>query len=246
MIENRRWQNIPGAPQASLYPLIREAGATCSNSWIIQSAHALVVIDPGADPAQTTRIIEVLETQLFVRSRPVLVLLTHCHRDHAWACEPLLARGLAQAILIHHKGLAALESRDVELTMAGLFGEQVPRLNALVPLLVASGPATLEALMRKSVSGDAVLLGVPEAPSSERALPSRQCLELGAGAKIEILAMPGHSPDSVIFRLGDLWFVGDLLLAANPGVAGIPGWDALNVVHSLQMFRELISEQPSL
>lgn len=38
-----------------------------------------------------------------------------------------------------------------------------------------------------------------------------------AGFEIEALSVPGHSPDSVVYRLGGILFTGDALLAGLPG-----------------------------
>src|SRR5690606_5666627 len=45
---------------------------------------------------------------------------------------------------------------------------------------------------------------------------------------------PGHSPDSVCIRAGDVLFLGDLLLASNPGVAGMPGWSREDQMESIR------------
>ena len=68
-----------------------------------------------------------------------------------------------------------------------------------------------------------------------------QTLKLGEEDKLEIYFTPGHSPDSLSFRLGGILFPGDLLLAANPGIAGAAGWNQEDLISSLQNITWLIS-----
>ena len=51
---------------------------------------------------------------------------------------------------------------------------------------------------------------------------------------------PGHSPDSVCYLLGDVLFTGDLLFSADPGVAGLEGWNRQDLIESADCLGELI------
>jgi len=51
---------------------------------------------------------------------------------------------------------------------------------------------------------------------------------------LEVLHTPGHSPDSLSYRAGEFLFVGDLSLATNPGIAGLPGWDPASFLTSIE------------
>ena len=51
---------------------------------------------------------------------------------------------------------------------------------------------------------------------------------------MEIYHIPGHSPDSICFRVGRLIFLGDLFFAPNPGVAGAFGWSQSDLLNSIQ------------
>ena len=56
-------------------------------------------------------------------------------------------------------------------------------------------------------------------------LLSYQDLPLGGGDHLEIYHTSGHSPDSICIGIGDLFFIGDILFAPNPGMAGASGWN---------------------
>ena len=58
-------------------------------------------------------------------------------------------------------------------------------------------------------------------------------LEFGSGPALEVWHTPGHSPDSICLRMGGLFFIGDVLFAANPGIAGLCGWDQGALMQSL-------------
>jgi hypothetical protein len=60
-----------------------------------------------------------------------------------------------------------------------------------------------------------------------------QNLSLGPKAVLEAFFTPGHSQDSVCYRIGDLLLVGDLPFAVTPGIAGITGWSQTQLVDSL-------------
>ena len=52
---------------------------------------------------------------------------------------------------------------------------------------------------------------------------------------------PGHSPDSMCLQIGRLLFIGDVLFAANPGIAGLCGWDQKALISSLTGIQQIIA-----
>lgn len=68
-------------------------------------------------------------------------------------------------------------------------------------------------------------------------------LALGA-LEIEVIATPGHTPDSVSYRIGDAVFVGDTLFAPDVGTArcDFPGGSAATLYHSIQRLLALPPE----
>jgi glyoxylase-like metal-dependent hydrolase (beta-lactamase superfamily II) len=57
----------------------------------------------------------------------------------------------------------------------------------------------------------------------------------------EVIATPGHTPDSVAYRVGDALFVGDTLFAPDTGTArcDFPGGDAAKLFRSIQTLHAL-------
>jgi glyoxylase-like metal-dependent hydrolase (beta-lactamase superfamily II) len=243
MLENHCWQPIPGLTSGTLFPVLRRPDATCANAFLLQTSECLAVIDPGADPEQTARIRDVLDARLYEKPRPVLLLLTHCHRDHAWACADLLAADLPAWVLGQETGMQALASGDSELTLAYLFNETAPRFSHLLPLLTKTDLANPGERSLQLVDGPAFRLQTHRPSSGLATDPGDQTLALGDDVVLTITPTPGHSPDSVTYWVGDLCFPGDLLLAANPGVAGIPGWSADAWVNSLARVAQRSAER---
>ena len=65
-------------------------------------------------------------------------------------------------------------------------------------------------------------------------------IPLGAGDNLEVYATPGHSPDGLSFRVGEVLFAGDLLAAVTPLVAGVAGWSHPDLIASLEMIVQLL------
>jgi glyoxylase-like metal-dependent hydrolase (beta-lactamase superfamily II) len=63
------------------------------------------------------------------------------------------------------------------------------------------------------------------------------------GTDIKAIHTPGHSPDSVCYLLGDVLFTGDLLFSADPGVAGLEGWDRADLIKSAESLQALIERE---
>ncbi len=241
LLENQRWQEVPGCPDAKIYPVIHKPDVSCSNSYLLQTAEALVLIDPGGDPKQTTILLEAAAAQLYEKSRPVLVLFTHCHRDHTWQ-TPAIRAGLSGSpvhVLAHEAGMRAFQERDRDITLAYMYREEVPEMGAMTALLAREDLDAQEAREVEVCPGVRLQTNAPaernghDAPGEEKDAFLRQRLAIGTSVFIDILPIPGHTPDSVAFLAGGVIFSGDLLLAANPGVAGIPGWSQPDLLRSI-------------
>ncbi len=61
---------------------------------------------------------------------------------------------------------------------------------------------------------------------------------LGKGDELKIHHTPGHTGGCVCFQVGRFIFTGDLLFAANPGIAGVPGWDRKALLRSVDALLE--------
>ncbi|HPJ71269.1 MAG TPA: MBL fold metallo-hydrolase, partial [bacterium] len=196
------WEPIPGARQAWLYSYLRKPLVFSCNSYLIRTPGALAVIDPGGLPEQTEAILAVLKNLLREKPRPVYVLLTHCHVDHALeAVSNAKWRELTGTVVaIHEIGAESLRAADRRITQAQILGQDLAPFAADIPLRPVPGGNGHGGLARTS-------------------------LALDSGNTMEVYAVAGHSPDSVCFRLGSALFCGDLLAATAPLIAGAPGWN---------------------
>lgn len=57
---------------------------------------------------------------------------------------------------------------------------------------------------------------------------------IAAGLRFRIEHIPGHSPDSIVFILEDIAFVGDTLFAGGVGRADLPGGDMKLLIDGIQ------------
>ena len=220
-MENQQWQKIDGTRQVELYPWVRKPDLASSNSYVLSTAEQLAVIDPGGSPDQTEGLVSVLRARLQERRRPVFLYLTHCHFDHAieairsgvWREFPGLK------IVVHEAGAAALSTGDRTITQAGILGIDFPSALPDSSRLASPGRGM------SCETGSPPLLAV---------------VPLGAGDFLEVYATPGHSPDGLCFRVGEVLFAGDLLAAVTPLVAGAAGWSHPDLIASLKTVVRLL------
>jgi glyoxylase-like metal-dependent hydrolase (beta-lactamase superfamily II) len=220
-MENQQWQKIEGTRQVEVYPWIRKPDLASSNSYVLCSTEQLAVIDPGGSPEQTQGVVAVLRARLQQKPRPVSLYLTHCHVDHSieairnslWREFPRLK------IVVHEVGSVALSTGDPAITQAGILGINFPAARPDSSLLASLGQGM---------------------PRKRGALPLLGVVPLGVGDYLEIYATPGHSPDGLSFRVGEVLFVGDLLAAVTPLVAGVAGWSHPDLIVSLEMIVRLL------
>lgn len=225
------WVNVPETCAVQIYPIIRKPSVTCSNTFIIKSPRFFIVIDPGADMEQIEQIRQIVLSQQQEQLIPVFIFLTHCHIDHFLAIHRLLDETFNAQIICHSVAADAIESRDESITLANMNGSALPicrvrsrffrpgetiMVPAEDPLSLVSGTIELE-------EGQALpLLVIP----------------LGGQDRMDVFPTPGHSPDSVCYRVGTFICTGDLHLATTPGIAGKTGWDNDQLVISLKAVLE--------
>jgi glyoxylase-like metal-dependent hydrolase (beta-lactamase superfamily II) len=228
-IEDRTWQDVPGAPGTRLYAFLRKPDVVCSNSYIIDAPGQVLVIDPGADRKQMEEIAAQLRMLEAKGKGQPSFFLTHCHVDHCY----LLFRGLGEwmpegaVVLAQAEGAHALQRGDMEVTQARIMGWDFPPLEIKVDVRDLLGDSDLQG----SVEQATVVEHMP-IPGMEPL--STQHIPLGGGATLIAYHTPGHSPDSVCYQLGELLFTGDLLFAMDSGVIGIIGWDKASMLESVR------------
>jgi glyoxylase-like metal-dependent hydrolase (beta-lactamase superfamily II) len=226
LISGRR-QPLPGAASVQVCPFEGRPSLLTSNSHVLSGGEMIVVIDPGADPRQARRVSDGVAECLREKRLPVLVLLTHCHRDHVRETHKLQVDE-EPLVVAHAVAARALAVGDRALTMAEIFDEEAPRCDVQIALFPPN--ATVRSL---PLPGGRELSVTPVAPGPETGGLRAERLRIGDESLL-ILHTPGHSPDSISALAGGVLFCGDLAVAARPLVAGIAGWDRLALVASLR------------
>ncbi len=236
-MEPRKWQVVPGMPQAFVYPYIRRPDVLSCNTYLIHFPDAMVMIDSGALPQQTLDLQKIMADRMGEKVLPLAIFLTHCHFDHSHEVWAYLNNPACPAWLAsHEEGAKALADADGQKTAAELYGVKLKSVQAQIPLL------TEEDLREKNPRCIPLADGVNVHIRTESVVAGgvvRQLLDLGGG-QIEVVACPGHSPDSLCYRIGEILFIGDLLLAHRPLVAGICGWDNQQLKQSLDAIIQLL------
>ncbi len=235
-MESGKWTLVPGTRDVQLFPLIRKPSILCSNGFLLAAPKQVIVLDPGADIRQVEEIRRLLSPLLEDSPRPVFVYLTHCHIDHFFALPSLLEEPFRARLICHARGTRALDSRDRVLTVSDLHALDVPACPVWASLFEAESPATdaaprfhpFEEFFRSE------RMDLAEGPSV-----SAYQVTLGDHDRMEIFHTPGHSPDSISFRVGGCLFVGDLPFATDIGVAGAVGWDPKALGGSLRLLDSL-------
>jgi len=246
VLQNQVWQPLPGSRQAEIYPYLRKPDLLSSNSCIIRTPQQILLIDAGALAAQTADLNRILTDCQRERTRPVVVYLTHCHLDHS--LEVGRHRQIMTAapvwIAVQEKGADFLSLGDPAKTIAELYGVAFPSLRPDIRLLTETDKR------RKAPRSVCLLPGVnmritTEAIETDREQPLfQQTISIGGGDVLEIYSAPGHSPDSVCIRVGEILFIGDLLAAANPMVAGISGWHREHLLDTQRHVQWLLDHKP--
>ncbi|MDP3564331.1 MAG: MBL fold metallo-hydrolase, partial [Methanoregula sp.] len=234
------WQPVPGAPGAQIYPLIRKLDTISSNAYLIQTDDVILLIDPGGLAEQAAQMALVIEECRGAHDRPVFVFLTHAHIDHFLGaqCTPAFAHPEAVVFSVQETGAAALERGDGKLTQADLLGQSISPSRIGLHLLTDERSGFCGVPVQQAFSNGATISIIREQTHGGLA---GERIEFGPGPSLVVYHTPGHSPDSICIRMGGLLFIGDVLFAANPGIAGICGWDQSALIHSLDGIESLVS-----
>ena len=235
------WQPVPGAPGAQIYPLIKKIDTISSNSYLIQTGDVILLIDPGGRAEQVAQLAQVIEEIREGNDRPVFVFLTHAHLDHFFGTHstPAFAHPHAAVFAVQESGAAALERGDLKLTQAEILGQTITPVRIGLPLITDERAASFGVPVKLAFSNGAAVTITRR--QTRGGLAQEQIL-FGAGPALEVYHTPGHSPDSICLRMGGLLFIGDVLFAANPGIAGICGWDQSALIRSLDGIDALFAD----
>lgn len=228
-LEHGRWHAIPGLEGAEVFPFIRKPDIVSSNSYVIRAGSDLVIIDPGADAEQMGQILAMVEEGV-ASGLKAGFYLTHCHVDHCFQIVSALHSGGFGPVRLslQEEGVNALRGLDPDVTQARIMGWVFP------PSFLEVRYAPLPLGGRASLTGE-VSLGtkVHSLVTDGGLILDSHHVPLGGG-HMEVFHTPGHSPDSVCYQIGSLLMTGDLLFAADPGIAGAVGWDRDQLVASVR------------
>jgi glyoxylase-like metal-dependent hydrolase (beta-lactamase superfamily II) len=236
LLENQRWQPVPGDDHAEIFPYIRKVDTNSSNSYIISTPSQILLVDPGGLMEQMDLLATEIERIRAENPRPVFVYLTHTHVDHFMVIQshPFFKGSERPIIAAHAAGAASLEKADTATTQADLFHI---RLNPMhVPIQFFAPNLEQKTGFFEICPLDAPCVRVQESDINvdDHLVLKRQIVVSGPHDRIEIYHLPGHSPDSICLRVGGLLFIGDLLFAASPGIAGFRGWSQQELLASLK------------
>ncbi len=228
------WQPVPGADGAFVYPFIRKIDTISSNSYLLATPDVLILIDPGGLPEQAEQLSLVVAECRRERDRPVFVFLTHAHIDHFTGVlgVPAFAFPETAVFAVQEQGAESLARGDGKMTQADLLGKTVPPMKAGLHLFPRGWEKDAGIPVTAAFPNGATVTVTYDRSGTGGELPFAR-LEFGSGPALEIFHTPGHSPDSICLRMGGLFFIGDILFAANPGIAGLCGWDQGALVRSL-------------
>lgn len=238
-LKGGEWEEVPGLDGVAIYSYIRKVDIASSNSYIVSFPDAIVVIDPGGLPDQAATLLHEIELQRIRKDRPVLIFLTHVHLDH---CLSLLTdpgfRNLSRhLVLVQDCGACSLECGDRKATIADLVELEYEKTDVDVHLFCGHD-ADSEIMVRVTPEGEPVLTEPNQV--FQKIIPS-QIIRLENGEEIEVYHTPGHSPDSVCIRVGEVLFCGDLIFATAPGIAGLTGWDRKQLDTTIERVLSLLS-----
>jgi glyoxylase-like metal-dependent hydrolase (beta-lactamase superfamily II) len=212
-----QWDMLPGALDTAMLAFTRRPGVLRCNTYVLCTPHHALVVDPGADPAQTRTVAAMVSGLLRDAPRQATLCLTHCHLDHCASMDVLHGALPEATVLCHSEGAEALRRADPDLTLAGLTALRVPALPDVLPLFQGPGPA-----------------GVPRAMDTPGGGLRSLSIPIGPRDALQVYHTPGHSPDSVCYRVGGALFAGDLPFAAGPGLVRLPGWNGAQLAASLE------------
>ncbi|MDD4136324.1 MAG: MBL fold metallo-hydrolase [Methanoregula sp.] len=238
-----QWQPLPGASGAQIWPLIRKIDTTSSNSYLIQTSDVILLIDPGGLPEQADQLVQVITDCRREKERPVFVILTHAHTDHFIGIQniPAFAYADATVLMVQDTGACALEQGDGGLTQADLLDMNITPMKVGLHILAPDRKETPGLPVDLCLANGGRLTITSTPADSASPLPDRESIVFGPGTAIECYHTPGHSPDSISIRIGGLLFIGDILFAANAGVAGQIGWSQEGLIRSLSGVEVLLS-----
>jgi len=245
LLENQKWQPVPGDDHAEIFPYLRKVDTNSSNSYIISTPSQIILIDPGGFPEQMDLLAAEIERVRTANPRPVVIYLTHTHVDHFVIIQshPFFI-GPGQPILAAHTaGAVNLETGDTAATQADLFQIALTPQHVPMQLFGPNLESKTEFFEICPLEAPCVRVQESDIQVYDHLLLKRQVIVSGPEDRIEVYHLPGHSRDSICIRVGGLLFIGDLLFAASPGIAGLRGWSQQELLESLEKVHWILENE---
>jgi len=242
LLKNQGWQPVPGDEHAEIFPCTRKVDTNSSNSYIISTPSQIVLIDPGGSMEQMDLLATEIERIRGANPRPVFVYLTHAHIDHFMVMQshPFFSGPRRPTNAAHATGAASLQNADNATTQADMFEIQLNPMHIPIQFFAPDFEQETEFFEICPLEAPCVRVQESDITINEHLVLKRQIVVSGPHDRIEVYSLPGHSHDSICIRVGGLLFIGDLLVAASPGVAGIRGWSQQELLVSLQKVHWLL------
>lgn len=218
-LKNEQWTALDGGFR--IYPIIERPNIVNSNTYILESEYGVAIIDHGGTAARAEKIENLLTPLLLEHPRPVVAVITHCHMDHLnglYLYTPDFRRRLTVIFDRITQDLLN-DKNDIEITNFRMFGSEAPRIQADLFFFGETEQEKDGVRIEKSGNSETVQVNGREILRAWRA--------------------PGHTPDSMFFQFRNLLFVGDTFYALNPGIVGLPGWNASMYQQTLRLLGSL-------
>ncbi|MBP1747928.1 MAG: beta-lactamase domain protein [Deltaproteobacteria bacterium] len=231
-VKSRTWTHIPGTLAVDIYPVIHKPCFMCSSTFVLRTPKEIIIIDPGGDRMETERTGQLVSNIAKEKGLPVFIFLTHCHIDHILSMPVLTDREPGWKIVCHELTARILEEKNEALTMANMVDIMLPDIKVTALFFEESHGS-------RGIAAHPLVLTRSRVRVDGHKWVDCQSFPIGDGDVMEVIHTPGHSPDSVIYRVGYFLFTGDLHCATSPGAAGLQGWDNRKLALSAEAVREI-------
>ena len=231
-LASRAWTHVPGTRAVEIYPIIHKPCFMCSSTFVLKTPREIIVIDPGGDRMETRQTRELVSAVAKEEGLPVFIFLTHCHIDHVLSVHVLTDDEPDWKIICHELTARILEEKDGALTMANMVDMTLPDMRASAVFFGKPGGG-------EGMEPHPFILTPSRFPIGEEEWLDCESFSIGNGDTMEIFHTPGHSPDSICFKVGSFLFSGDLHFATSPGAAGLEGWDGRKLALSAEGVMEI-------
>ncbi len=244
-LENQCWQPLPGSEHAEIFPYIRKVDTNSSNSYIISTPSQIILIDPGGFMQQMDLLASEIDRKRAENPRPLFVYFTHTHVDHFIVIQshPFFKGAKRTIIAAHVDGATNLEVGDTATTQADLFQIPLNPMHVSMRFFAPNLEEETEFFEICPLEAPCVRVQESDIHINDLLVLKRQIVVTRPDDRIEVYHLPGHSPDSICIRIGGLLFIGDLLFAASPGIAGLRGWSQQELLSSLQKVHWILDNE---